>query len=277
MRRYKFTYSHSRSETWPLMKSPFPMLSIIFSYMYFVKVLGPAYMKDRPAFQINKLVIAYNIVMVVLSSFFFVYGGSITYFSGKYNIICQPIDYSLEENAMKFVYLGWWFLLLKIAEFSDTIFFILRKKFSQVSVLHVAHHSLVAWGVWVGLKFGAGGHNVFFPFINCFVHTIMYSYYCLSALGPSVRKYLWWKKYLTILQMLQFIVALIHAFIPLVIDCGFQPFFAYLLMGHAIFFYVMFYNFYTNSYSTDKQHTNGHIYHNDNCYDCRKYKSKKTK
>lgn len=27
------------------------------------------------------------------------------------------------------------------------------------------------------------------------------SYYCLAALGPKVRKYLWWKRYLTILQM----------------------------------------------------------------------------
>lgn len=37
--------------------------------------------------------------------------------------------------------------------------------------------------------------------INSFIHIIMYLYYCLSALGPSVQKYLWWKKYLTILQL----------------------------------------------------------------------------
>ncbi len=30
------------------------------------------------------------------------------------------------------------------------------------------------------------------------------SYYCLAALGPKVRKYLWWKRYLTILQMVSF-------------------------------------------------------------------------
>ena len=37
--------------------------------------------------------------------------------------------------------------------------------------------------------------------INCFVHIIMYSYYFLSGLGPSVQKYLWWKKYVTLLQL----------------------------------------------------------------------------
>ena len=37
--------------------------------------------------------------------------------------------------------------------------------------------------------------------LNCFVHIVMYSYYFLSGLGPSVQKYLWWKKYVTVLQM----------------------------------------------------------------------------
>lgn len=97
--------------------------------------------------------------------------------------------------------LGWWFQILKIVELSDTIFFVLRKKFTHISILHVVHHSLVAWGVWIGLKFGGGGHNAFFPLINCAVHMIMYAYYCLAALGPKVRPYLWWKRYLTILQM----------------------------------------------------------------------------
>ena len=39
--------------------------------------------------------------------------------------------------------------------------------------------------------------------LNCFVHTIMYTYYMLSAFGEGVRKYLWWKKYVTVLQMVR--------------------------------------------------------------------------
>jgi len=31
----------------------------------------------------------------------------------------------------------------------------------------------------------------------------MYSYYMLAAIGPQMQKYLWWKKYLTVLQMVQ--------------------------------------------------------------------------
>lgn len=37
--------------------------------------------------------------------------------------------------------------------------------------------------------------------INSFIHVVMYSYYGLAAFGPHMQKYLWWKKYLTIMQM----------------------------------------------------------------------------
>ena len=43
---------------------------------------------------------------------------------------------------------------------------------------------------------------VFFStMLNSGIHVIMYTYYLLSAFGPAVRKYLWWKKYLTMLQL----------------------------------------------------------------------------
>lgn len=40
--------------------------------------------------------------------------------------------------------------------------------------------------------------------INSIVHVVMYSYYALSCLGPSVQKYLWWKKHITHLQLVRF-------------------------------------------------------------------------
>ena len=39
--------------------------------------------------------------------------------------------------------------------------------------------------------------------INSFVHVLMYAYYGLSALGPHMQKYLWWKKYLTRIQLVR--------------------------------------------------------------------------
>jgi len=49
----------------------------------------------------------------------------------------------------------------------------------------------------------AGGHGTLLGIINSFVHIIMYSYYLMAALGPTVQKYLCWKKYITTLQMVR--------------------------------------------------------------------------
>lgn len=40
--------------------------------------------------------------------------------------------------------------------------------------------------------------------INSTVHVIMYVYYALAAMGPTVSKYLWWKRYLTMIQLVHY-------------------------------------------------------------------------
>ena len=44
-------------------------------------------------------------------------------------------------------------------------------------------------------RFVGGGHTTFCGFLNMGVHIIMYFYYFMSAMGPGVQKYLWWKRY----------------------------------------------------------------------------------
>lgn len=48
-----------------------------------------------------------------------------------------------------------------------------------------------------------GGLGTFHALLNCVVHVIMYSYYALSAMGPAYQKYLWWKKYMTTIQLVR--------------------------------------------------------------------------
>jgi elongation of very long chain fatty acids protein 7 len=52
--------------------------------------------------------------------------------------------------------------------------------------------------MWRGIT---GGHGTFSNLVNNIVHIIMYTYYMLSAMGPQYQKYLWWKKHLTLLQL----------------------------------------------------------------------------
>lgn len=55
--------------------------------------------------------------------------------------------------------------------------------------------------------------------INSSIHVLMYGYYGLAALGPQMQKYLWWKKYLTIIQMVGcFSLFIMEAFKTLVLS-----------------------------------------------------------
>jgi len=125
----------------------------------------------------------------------------------------------------------------------------MRKRYDQVSTLHVIHHGIMPVSVWWGVKFTPGGHSTFFGFLNTFVHIFMYAYYMLAAMGPKVQKYLWWKKYLTVMQMIQFVLVMVHSFqLFFKNDCNYPIGFAYFIGAHAVMFYFLFSNFYKRAY-----------------------------
>lgn len=84
--------------------------------------------------------------------------------------------------------------------------------------------------------------------VNSFIHVLMYSYYALAALGPEISKYLWWKKYLTILQLIQFTCALILGINGIRNGCDFPLWMQYALVIYMISFIVLFGNFYAKAY-----------------------------
>jgi len=59
--------------------------------------------------------------------------------------------------------------------------------------------------VWFGVKYTPGGHSTFFGLLNTLVHVFMYFYYMVSAMGPRWQTYIWWKKHMTNLQMVQLV------------------------------------------------------------------------
>uniref|UniRef100_T1IKI0 Elongation of very long chain fatty acids protein n=1 Tax=Strigamia maritima TaxID=126957 RepID=T1IKI0_STRMM len=63
------------------------------------------------------------------------------------------------------------------------------------------------------------GHLTGYGVINSFIHVIMYTYYGIASLGPKWQKYLWWKKYFTTMQMVQFIIGLSHCSLIFFYDC----------------------------------------------------------
>uniref|UniRef100_A0A8C2DL78 Elongation of very long chain fatty acids protein n=1 Tax=Cyprinus carpio TaxID=7962 RepID=A0A8C2DL78_CYPCA len=161
-----------------------------------------------------------------------------------YSLVCQPVDYSETPLAMRMARVCWWFYFSKVIVLTDTVFFILRKKNNQLTFLHVYHHGSMIFHWWAGVKYVTGGQYVLPPsafligLINSFVRVVMYMYYGLAALGPQMHKYLWWKQYLTSLQLLQFFIVTIHTAVNLYAD----------LLGYAFSLIALFSNFYCQNY-----------------------------
>ncbi|KAL7292494.1 hypothetical protein TKK_0014069 [Trichogramma kaykai] len=240
--------SDPRVNDWFLMSSPFPTLCICLSYAYFSKVLGPKLMENRKPFDLRKVMIWYNLFEVIFSTWLF-YECLVSGWGGDYSFRCQPVDYSQSPKAMRMARGCWWYYFSKFIEFADTLFFVLRKKNDHISNLHVIHHGIMPMSVWFGVKFSPGGHSSFFGLLNTFVHMVMYTYYLLAALGPQLQPYLWWKKYLTSLQMIQFVLVMIHAFQLLFIECNYPKAFVWWIGMHAVLFYFLFRDFYRQAYS----------------------------
>jgi len=235
-----------RVDNWLLMSSPWPTMSICLSYVYLVKVLGPKFMKNRKPYELRGVLIVYNALQVLFSTWlFYEYGQSGWFHSYSYR--CQPVDYSRSELAMRMLHVCWWYYFSKFTEFFDTFFF-LRKKFTQVSLLHVIHHGIMPMSVWFGVKFTPGGHSTFFGLLNTLVHIIMYFYYMVSAMGPQYSRFIWWKKYLTAIQMVQFIMISVHAFQLCFIECDYPKAFVWWIGMHGVLFLGLFSNFYKKSY-----------------------------
>ncbi|XP_054707703.1 elongation of very long chain fatty acids protein AAEL008004-like [Uloborus diversus] len=241
----------SRVQNWMFMGGPGPTITICTFYVLFVKWIGPFLMRNRPPLNIRWLMIFYNSAMVVISTYIFLELGFLGWFQ-KYNWKCQPVDYTANPDATAMAHLAWWYYLTKFLEFTDTIFFVLRKKFTHISTLHVIHHGIMPMSVWWGVKFTPGGHSTFFAFVNCLVHIVMYFYYALAAIGPSMNKYLWWKKYMTAFQMVQFIAIFVHSFQLLFRECNYPRGFMWWIGFHAVLFWFLFADFYKNAYGKKK-------------------------
>lgn len=243
--------SDPRVADWPMMASPLPTLALCIFYAYFSKSLAPRIMEKRKPMDLRNVLVFYNLFQTIFSTWIF-YEYLQSGWWGHYSFRCQPVDYSDNPLALRMARTCWWYYISKFTEFFDTLFFLLRKKNQHVSTLHVIHHGCMPFSVWMGMKFAPGGHSTFFAMLNSFVHIVMYFYYMVAALGPKYQKYIWWKKYLTAFQMLQFVAIFTHQFQLLFTECDYPKGFMVWIGLHGVMFLFLFSDFYKQAYSKRK-------------------------
>uniref|UniRef100_A0A8C6V2S3 Elongation of very long chain fatty acids protein n=1 Tax=Neogobius melanostomus TaxID=47308 RepID=A0A8C6V2S3_9GOBI len=227
-----------RTKDWLLMPSPFPQALIILAYILFVTLVGPRLMKNRKAFDLKNVLIVYNFAVVGLSLYICYEVGLSYVMSGwgtGYSFRCDLVDFSDSPQAIRMAETCWLYYFSKFIEMLDTIFFVLRKKYSQVTFLHVFHHSIMPFTWWFGVR----GLGTFHALLNSVVHVIMYTYYGLTVIEANI----------------QFVMVTTHIcqyfFMS---DCPYQfPIFVYIIGLYGMIFLFLFLNFYYHAYTRGKR------------------------
>ncbi|KAF9428044.1 hypothetical protein BGZ94_003524 [Podila epigama] len=168
---------------------------------YFIVIFGGRQiMKNQDAFKLKHLFILHNFLLTIAS------GALLVLFienlvpilarNGFFYAICNQGAWTQRLELL--YYLNY---LVKYWELADTVFLVLKKK--PLEFLHYFHHSMTMILCFVQL----GGYTSvsWVPItLNLTVHVLMYYYYMRSAAGVRI----WWKQYLTTLQIVQFVIDL---------------------------------------------------------------------
>lgn len=137
-------------DTFALMGTPFPLISIIVVYLWLVMKFGPNFMKHRQPFKLIGAIRVYNLFQVAACIVFLICVNETNY-SLRYAWRCYHVRISNRVSVI-----AWSCLILRLTEFIETFFFVLRKKSNQVSELHIYHHISTSAMVWLFLKYSAG-------------------------------------------------------------------------------------------------------------------------
>ncbi|KAJ3130296.1 hypothetical protein HK098_004343 [Nowakowskiella sp. JEL0407] len=172
--------------------------------LYFTTILGlKMYMKDRKPFQLKYVTAAHNMFLCFWSLAMCAYGCFALYQRSQELGIAEAFctsDKSTFKGPLSYVLYTYY--LSKYWELLDTVILVLKKK--PVIFLHWYHHSIVIIMFWFTLQSGLV-FSIQGMIFNTLIHVFMYYYYFLASLGLSV----WFKKYLTTGQIIQFMTSFI--------------------------------------------------------------------
>jgi len=210
------------------------------------------YMEDHTAWNLSSFRVLHNgflcaasIMMVLGIAFEVVRVHSV---GGMEALVCDENRLQRETNIYFWFYV---FFLSKFYEFLDTHILILRKK--PISFLHCFHHFITIFVVWSALHSEDATQWVVIGLNGC-VHVAMYYYFLAQTLGKDV----WWKKYLTMIQIVQFIFDILVVTLSIALKVNNRNCSGHLsslIFGNAILvsFLVLFLNFYNHSYQNPKK------------------------
>jgi len=256
---YILNTGDARTKDLPLVRDPLYVGCAAIAYLIMVTA-GPRFMEKRQPLQLRGVLIGYNFFSVALAVWMLYEYFVTTFMNPDFNLFCQDIfEDDRSPLTMRLIRVHWLYFFSKLIEFCDTAFFVVRKKNNQISFLHTYHHVSMFILQWILVKWVPGGVSYFGPLLNCFIHALMYTYYMLSAVGPHMQKYLWWKKYLTRMQMYQFVMIFLYVTNSITYERVERPvkkqvtFFLWFHWFYMMSLFWLFNHFYQTAYNNKKK------------------------
>ena len=118
------------------------LATIMLLWLIFVTKIGPNLMKNRKPFVLREILIVYNLILVLIN-IYFVYC-SIKWLDFGRKILdttfINPLDIVITDEVIVEINEKYLYFCSKVFDLFDTIFFVLRKKSNQITILHVYHH-----------------------------------------------------------------------------------------------------------------------------------------
>ncbi|XP_059221318.1 elongation of very long chain fatty acids protein F-like isoform X2 [Stomoxys calcitrans] len=245
---YGSRFFDKRITTNTLLGSPYVMVATI--ALYLVLKVGPRLMKNRKPFKLDLLMQIYNMFQVVLNLYIFWISLRDTYMRPDFSLLCQrfdPNDVRSVTLKLRVPYLL--YLFSKYLDILDTVFFLLRKKYNQITLLHVYHHSLMIFSPYAyGSRFFAS-HFSSLGIMNSLVHAVMYTYYFIASLKLNIDLSEW-KKRVTQMQLMQFGLLAFHFGLPIAIGnpCNLDVPWTFVASANNMCMIILFSKFYYNAY-----------------------------
>jgi len=176
----------------------------IFTY-FWVILIGERFMKHRKPMVLKKLLFFHNLFLTLISVLIFV-GLMRTavelYALHGFHYIWRDYTWSLQNTPLQlWCYI---FYVSKYYELLDTVFLIARKK--HIRLVQKWHHASVLLLFWSYNNSRMTVHY-YLAIVNSFVHIFVYGFFVCATLHIRVP----WKNYITVLQIGQFIFAIIYS------------------------------------------------------------------